>query len=123
MSISSAVSLTPRPFFCSATQSPAISLTAIATPQSQTFTPTFANGILTNAGLTQVSVAQWNALSLGNFTIKGVSDLTGAVVYELGVYTPVAPVLGVVQPSVLTYYATSVSSLALTPVVLISFNV
>jgi len=134
MSLASAVSLNPRPFFASVTQS--LNLTAVATPQIQTFTPTFANGYLTQvagtppsitqASLTQLSVADWNALSQQNFQVKGINTGTPtpepAVLYELGSFTANPPVLGVVQPSTLTYYATSITGAISTPSVIIACN-
>jgi hypothetical protein len=122
MSLASALSLTPRPFFCS-TQTTASTGTTNA-PVQQTLTITALNGYLLQAGLTQVSVAEWNALKIQNFEVKGVSTGTSPIIYELGAFTPVAPVLGVPQPSVLTYFTTLVSgSTAVSPTIYVTCNV
>jgi len=135
MSLASGISLKPRPLFACVTQS--LSLTAVATPQTQTFQPTFANGVLTQvagtpvtitqSSLTQLSVAEWNALKIQNFYLKGINTGTPtpepAVVYELVSFTANAPVLGVVQPSTLTYYATSITGAISTPSVVIVADV
>jgi hypothetical protein len=59
------------------------------TPVAQTFVPTASASApyqLTTAGLTSLNVAEWNALTLANFHLKGVNNGV-AVVYELVSFT------------------------------------
>jgi hypothetical protein len=123
MSLASAISLTPRPFFCSTQTTTSTALSTNA-PVQQTLPITFANGYLTTAGLQQISVAEWNALQVQNFVVKGVSTGTSPIIYELGAFTPVLPISGVVQPSTLTYFTTLASgSTPVSPTIFVTFNV
>jgi len=121
MSLASGIALTPKPFFASTQVS--VTTNASLTPTSVTFAPTGVDGYLTNAGLTQISVAEWNSLKVQNFSIRG--DGNGAVplIYELNAFTPVAPISGVVQPSSLTFYATPLTATAVTTPAYITFNI
>jgi hypothetical protein len=121
MSLASGILLSPRPYFCSTTVS--VTTNASQTPTSITFAPTFADGYLTTAGLTQISVAQWNALQIQNFLIRGDGNGATPLIYELNALTPVAPVSGVVQPSSLTFYATPLTATAVTTPAYITFNI
>ena len=135
MSLASGISLKPRPFFAGVIQS-IVNITASnTTPVLQSFQPTYANGVITQvagtpatitqASLTQLSIAEWNALELQNFYLKGINTGTSvspepAVVYELLSFGGGNDT----TPSTLTYFATLVSGVTpATPSVVISCDV
>jgi hypothetical protein len=128
MSLATGASLKPRPYFCSVTQT--LSAITSTTPAPQTFQPTYANGVITQianpptitqASLTQLSIAEWNALTIQNFQVKGINTGTSvspepAVVYELGTFQGG----NATTPNTLTYFATSVTGVgSATPSVVI----
>jgi len=132
MSLSSGISLKPRPYFASVTQS--ITTGSNQTPVAKTFTPTYANGVITQvagnpasitqANISQITIAEWNALSVQNFQVKGINTGSSispepAVIYELGSFGGG----NANTPNTLTYYATLVSgSTPATPSVVIACN-
>jgi hypothetical protein len=134
MSLASGTSLKPRPLFAGVTQS-ITNLTASTTPVLQSFQPTYANGVITQvantpatitqASITQLSIAEWNALTLQNFYLKGINTGTSllpepAVVYELLSFGGG----NAVTPSTLQYFATSVTGVGTpTPSVVIVADV
>jgi len=134
MSLASGISLKPRPFFAGVIQS-IVNITASnTTPVLQSFQPTYANGVITQvagtpatitqASLTQLSIAEWNALGLQNFYLKGINTGSSgspepAVVYELLSFGGGNDT----TPSTLRYFATSVTGANSTPSVVIACDV
>lgn len=117
MSLATGTSLKPRPYFCSATD--AVVTNASLTPTTISFQPSYSGGVITESGLTQVSIAQWNALQLSNFQVKGVGDGAVPVIYELKSFGGGSSSV----PSTLQYYATPLTATAVTTSAYIISNV